>query len=61
MSPLRYATELRMGLASQWLSQEKLSIETIAQRLGYTSQAAFSRAYKRLKGQAPGASRQSRT
>jgi AraC-like DNA-binding protein len=50
-----------MGLASQWLSQEKLSIETIAQRLGYTSQAAFSRAYKRLKGQAPGASRQSRT
>lgn len=61
MSPLRYATELRMGLASQWLSQEKLPIETIAQRLGYTSQAAFSRAYKRLKGQAPGASRQSRS
>ncbi len=57
MSPLRYATELRMGLASQWLSQEKLSIDVIAQRLGYTSQAAFSRAYKRVKGQAPGASR----
>jgi AraC-like DNA-binding protein len=56
--PLRYATELRMRLASQWLSSEKLSIETVAQRLGYTSQAAFSRAFKRINGQSPGASRQ---
>lgn len=56
--PLRYATELRMRLASQWLSSEKLSIETVAQRLGYTSQAAFSRAFKRINGQPPGASRQ---
>lgn len=55
--PLRYATELRMRLASQWLSQEKLSIDTVAQRLGYTSQAAFSRAFKRINGQPPGASR----
>ncbi|CAH0289123.1 RCS-specific HTH-type transcriptional activator RclR [Pseudomonas sp. Bi70] len=56
--PLRYATELRMRLASQLLSSEKLSIETVAQRLGYTSQAAFSRAFKRINGQPPGASRQ---
>lgn len=56
--PLRYATELRMRLASQWLSLERLPIETVAQRLGYTSQAAFSRAFKRITGQPPGASRQ---
>ncbi|WP_312041947.1 AraC family transcriptional regulator [Erwinia sp.] len=55
--PLRYATEFRMRLASQWLSQENLSIDTVAQRLGYTSQAAFSRAFKRINGQPPGASR----
>ncbi len=55
--PLRYATELRMRLASQWLSLERLPIEAVAQRLGYTSQAAFSRAFKRITGQPPGASR----
>ncbi|MYZ43320.1 AraC family transcriptional regulator [Schauerella aestuarii] len=56
--PLRYATELRMRLASQWLAKEKLSIDAVAERLGYASQAAFSRAFKRVHGQPPGASRQ---
>ncbi|WP_312949180.1 AraC family transcriptional regulator [Superficieibacter sp.] len=56
--PQRYATELRMHLASQWLTEHRLPIETVAQRLGYTSQAAFSRAFKRVTGQPPGASRQ---
>lgn len=58
MPPLRYATALRMHLASQWLTQDRLPIEAVAQRLGYTSQAAFSRAFKRITGQPPGASRQ---
>lgn len=57
MPPLRYATEFRMRLARQWLSREKLSLDVVAQRLGYTSQAAFSRAFKRINGQSPGASR----
>lgn len=55
--PLRYVTELRMRLASQWLTLERLPIEDVALRLGYTSQAAFSRAFKRITGQPPGASR----
>jgi AraC-like DNA-binding protein len=55
--PLRYATELRMRLASQWLTQDRLPIEVVAQRLGYASQAAFSRAFKRITGVPPGASR----
>ncbi|MEG1769277.1 MAG: AraC family transcriptional regulator [Comamonas sp.] len=58
--PLRYATELRMRLASQWLAQESMSIDTAAERLGYSSQAAFSRAFKRITGQPPGAIRQER-
>ncbi|WP_338474750.1 AraC family transcriptional regulator [Pseudomonas sp. MS646] len=60
IAPLRYATELRMRLASQWLTLERLPIEEVAQRLGYTSQAAFSRAFKRITGQPPGMSRQGR-
>ena len=58
LPPLRYATELRMRLASQWLAKENLSIDAVAERLGYASQAAFSRAFKRVHGQPPGASRQ---
>jgi len=55
--PLRYATELKMRLANQWLTQDRLSIDAVAHRLGYTSQAAFSRAFKRISGQSPGATR----
>lgn len=56
--PLRYAAELRMRLASQWLTRDRMAIDTVAHRLGYTSQAAFSRAFKRVIGHTPGASRQ---
>jgi AraC-like DNA-binding protein len=58
MAPLRYVTEMRMRLAAQWMAQKDLSIEAIADRLGYGSQAAFSRAFKRITGQPPGAARQ---
>ena len=56
--PLRYATELRMRLARQLLTHERVSIDVVARRLGYTSQAAFSRAFKRVIGKPPGACRQ---
>ncbi|WP_460124505.1 cupin domain-containing protein [Pseudomonas sp. S2_C03] len=59
MTPLNYVTELRMRLASQWLTLERLPIEEVAERLGYTSQAAFSRAFKRVTGKPPGLSRRS--
>lgn len=57
MPPLQYATELRILLAGQWLAQDASPIESVALRLGYTSQAAFSRAFKRVTGQPPGARR----
>lgn len=55
--PLRYATELRMRLAKQLLTDDKVSIDAVARRLGYTSQAAFSRAFKRVIGRPPGGER----
>ncbi|WP_420963649.1 AraC family transcriptional regulator [Brucella sp. IR073] len=54
MTPVRYLTELRMRLAAQWIGREKLPIESVAHRLGYGSQAAFSRAFKRVVGHSPG-------
>lgn len=57
MTPVRYLTELRMRLASQWIGRDGVPIETAAHRLSYGSQAAFSRAYKRVIGHAPGAAR----
>ncbi|QEL12930.1 AraC family transcriptional regulator [Kushneria phosphatilytica] len=57
ISPLGYVTQLRMRLATQWIVEKGLSIEQVAERLGYGSQAAFSRAYKRETGQTPGEAR----
>ena len=57
MSPLRYVADLRMRLASQWIGQDRLAIDTVAGSLGYASQAAFSRAFKRVTGHPPGAAR----
>ncbi len=54
VTPLRYLTELRMRLATQWIAKERMPIETAAQKLGYGSQAAFSRAFKRITGHPPG-------
>lgn len=53
ITPLRYLTELRMRLATQWISKDRMALETVAQKLGYNSQAAFSRAFKRVTGVPP--------
>jgi len=57
VTPVRYLTELRMRLAAQWIAAERMPIETAAHRLGYGSQAAFSRAFKRVMGHTPGDTR----
>ena len=56
-TPLRYVTELRMRLAADWIGRDKMTIDGAAERLGYGSQAAFSRAFKRVTGRPPGAAR----
>ncbi|MDN3721107.1 AraC family transcriptional regulator [Roseibium salinum] len=57
MTPVRYLTELRMQLATQWIARDHVPIDRVAQKLGYNSQAAFSRAFKRVVGVSPSAVR----
>lgn len=53
-TPLRYLAALRMRLAAQWIGRDHMPIDTAARRLGYGSQAAFARAFKRIIGYPPG-------
>jgi AraC-like DNA-binding protein len=57
LTPLRYLTELRMRLAAEWIGRDRMPIDVAAHRLGYGSQAAFSRAFKRINGRSPGSVR----
>ena len=56
-SAMRYVARARMQLALKWLKEDDVSIAAIASRLGYESEAAFSRAFKRLIGASPGTER----
>lgn len=56
-SPMNYLTRLRMQLATTWIRDDHVPLVEIAKRLGYSSDAAFSRAYKRHMGMPPGAAR----
>ncbi len=51
--PLTYLLNWRMRLAERALHEGKTSISSLAQTLGYTSESAFSNAFKRVKGSAP--------
>lgn len=53
VSPMQYLTQRRMQLASDWLREENLSVGEAAERLGYASDASFSRAFKRSVGVPP--------
>jgi AraC-like DNA-binding protein len=58
--PLAYLTRWRMQVASDLLHRESLSIGEVAARVGYESEPAFSKAFKRATGVAPGAFRRQR-
>jgi len=51
--PIRYLTEWRLNLASGLLRTTQSGITEIATRVGYTSEEAFSRAFKRSLGKSP--------
>lgn len=59
-SPIRYLAEWRMHVAAELLATTGHSVATIARRVGYDAEEAFSRAFKRRRGVAPGAWRTSR-
>lgn len=52
-APLRYQNEWRLGLARDMLSRREARVGEIGLRVGYESEAAFSRAYKTLFGHSP--------
>ncbi len=52
-SPMRYLTQWRMQLAAQFLSTTNRRVTQIAETLGYDSEAAFSRAFRRAFALAP--------
>ena len=52
-SPIRYLVEWRMQIAAELLRSTELKLAAVAERVGYGSEAAFSRAFRRHVGQAP--------
>lgn len=52
-APLRYLTRWRMTRARQLLANRQLSLDQVAQRVGYSSGFAFSKAYKRETNASP--------
>lgn len=52
--PIEFLTIWRMHLAKRWLEQDRLSVLEVAERCGYESAAAFSKAFKRIMGAGPG-------
>ena len=52
-APMRYLANWRMQLAKQMLREGKHSIQEVATRVGYESEAAFNRAFKRATGSPP--------
>jgi AraC-like DNA-binding protein len=53
-SPIRYLTDWRMHVAEGLLKETRLTVGAIARRIGYESEEAFSRAFKRRNGTSPG-------
>lgn len=60
-APMQYLTEWRMQVAAGLLRETQAKLIDVALEVGYESEAAFSRAFKRVVGSAPGAWRRSET
>jgi AraC-like DNA-binding protein len=58
--PMQYLANWRMQIAANQLCSGTESVAAIAERVGYESEAAFSRAFKKAVGVAPSQWRKSR-
>ncbi|WP_168171154.1 AraC family transcriptional regulator [Rhodanobacter sp. B04] len=52
--PMQYVTQWRVSVAEQLLRDRQQSVACIAEQLGYSSEAAFRRLFKRVSGMCPG-------
>jgi len=53
VAPLAYLTAWRMRLAERALSEDDVPVAVLARSVGYTSESAFSNAFKRMTGISP--------
>ncbi|CAM3569435.1 AraC family transcriptional regulator [Corallococcus sp. ZKHCc1 1396] len=60
-TPLQYLSNWRMTRSARWLHESDDSLDAIAERAGYESAPAFSKAFKRRWGVGPGAYRRTPT
>ncbi len=60
-SPIQYLAGWRMHLARHLLQASSFAVGEIAERVGYESEAAFSRGFRRSVGVPPAAWRQNRS
>jgi AraC-like DNA-binding protein len=51
--PMQYLRHLRMQLASRMLAEHNTKVVTVAAAVGFDSEAAFSRAFKKCVGLSP--------
>ena len=61
VAPMHYLASWRMQVAAQELRSRNTPLLQVANKVGYESEAAFSRAFKRAFGQAPATWRRSRS
>jgi AraC-like DNA-binding protein len=57
LPPIRYLSAWRMHVAGDLLRSTTLGVGAVARRVGYESEEAFSRAFKRATGRSPSAAR----
>lgn len=58
--PMQHLTRWRMQLAARKLDSSRAKVSSVAREVGYDSEAAFSRAFKRHVGASPAARRAAR-
>jgi AraC-like DNA-binding protein len=56
-TPARYVARVKMFQARHWIAREGMRVAAVASRLGYESEASFSRAFKRIIGHPPSEAR----
>jgi AraC-like DNA-binding protein len=61
ITPMQYLARWRLQLAARLLEESGISIAEAANRVGYESEAAFNRAFKKYAGVPPGAWRRKST
>jgi AraC-like DNA-binding protein len=56
-TPARYVARVKMFQARHWIARDGMRVAVVANRLGYDSEASFSRAFKRIIGHPPSEAR----